>query len=94
METRPPCNSIGLYCYREKYLKAGPEAFTFNSPVQVYFPASSQSSPQGLMVMVYKPELSAWKAVTISAIDTAQKRVAIDVLSLGYFVLVKNNSFS
>lgn len=75
-----------------KYLKAGPEAFTFNSPVQVYFPASGQSSPQGLMVMVYKPELQTWKAITISAIDTAQKRVAVDVLSLGYFVLVKNNS--
>jgi len=80
------------YSVAGKYVKAGPESFTFNAPIQIYFPASSFSSPQGLMVMAYKPELQTWKIVTAAAIDTAKKRVAIDVLTLGYFVLVKSNS--
>lgn len=72
-----------------KYLKAGPEAFNFGGPIQLYFPASSQSSPQNLEVMFYSPETQTWKVVGTSAIDTAKKRIAVDVLKLGYFVLTK-----
>lgn len=74
-----------------KYLKAGPEAFNFGGPIQIYFPASSQSSPQNLEVMFYSPDTQTWKIVPVSAVDTAKKRVAIDVLKLGYFVLTKKN---
>jgi len=80
------------YTIVSKYLKAGPESFTFNAPIQIYFPASSQSSPQGLMVMNYRPETQSWKIITVAAIDTANKKVAVDVLTLGYYVLVKSNA--
>jgi hypothetical protein len=75
-----------------KYLKAGPESFTFNSPVRIYFPASSQSSPQNLTVMYYAPDLQTWKIVPTSAIDTVNKRIGIDVLTLGYFVLTRSTA--
>jgi hypothetical protein len=75
-----------------KYLKAGPESFYFNAPITIYFPASSQPSPQNLAVMYYAPETQSWKIVNVGVIDTAGKRVGIDVLSLGYYVLVKRNA--
>ena len=80
------------YTIVSKYLKAGPESFTFNAPIQIYFPAASQPSPQGLMVLNYRPETSSWKIITVAALDTVNKKVAIDVLTLGYYVLVKSNN--
>lgn len=88
MESGLPSIPAG-YTVIGKYLKAGPESFTFNSPVRIFFPASSQSSPQNLTVMYYAPDLQTWKIVPTSAIDTAKKRIGIDVLTLGYFVLTK-----
>lgn len=75
-----------------KYLKAGPESFTFNSPIRIYFPASSQTTPQNLTVMFYAPDLQTWKIIPTSALDTANKRIGIDVLTLGYFVLTKSTT--
>lgn len=75
-----------------KYLKAGPEAFNFGGPIQLYFPASSQSSPQNLEVMYYSPDTQTWKIVPTSAVDTAKKRIAVDMLKLGYFVLTKKST--
>lgn len=75
-----------------KYLKAGPEAFIFNLPVQIFFPASGESSPQNLTVFRYSVNTQEWKIVPASAIDTAGKRIGIDVLELGYFVLTKSTS--
>ncbi|HMS32687.1 MAG TPA: hypothetical protein PKC91_01240 [Ignavibacteria bacterium] len=75
-----------------KYLKAGPEAFYFNLPVQIFFPASGESSPNGLVVFYFSQNSQDWKIVPVSAIDTAGKRVGIDVLELGYFVLAKKLS--
>lgn len=77
-----------------KYLKAGPEAFSFERPIQILFPASGESSPQGLTVLNYSPDTQSWKIVPTSTIDTINKRIGIDVLTLGYFVLTKNNSMS
>ena len=77
-----------------KYLKAGPESFFFNAPVKIFFPASSQSSPQGLTVLCYKADVNAWKIVPPGTIDSANKRVGIDALSLGYYVLVKSTTVS
>ena len=77
------------YSIISKYLKAGPEAFYFNLPVQIYLPASGESSPQNLIVFKYSPNNQEWKIVTTSAIDTAGKRIGIDILELGYFVLAK-----
>jgi len=75
-----------------KYLKAGPEAFNFGGPIQLYFPASGQASPQGLEVMYYSPDIQTWKVVPTSVVDTAKKRIGIDMLKLGYFVLTKKNT--
>ncbi len=75
-----------------KYLKAGPESFTFNSPVRIYFPAASQPTPQNLTVFYYSPSLQTWKIIPTSALDTVKKRIGIDVLTLGYFVLTKSTS--
>ncbi|MBS1493766.1 MAG: hypothetical protein JST55_09650 [Bacteroidetes bacterium] len=74
-----------------KYLKAGPESFTFNSPIRIYFPAASQSTPQNLTVFYYSPSLQTWKIIPTSALDTVKKRIGIDVLTLGYFVLTKSS---
>lgn len=74
-----------------KYLKAGPEQFTFNSNIQIYFPAGSQPSPQNLVVLKYADDTQEWKMVTTSAIDTANKKIGIDALTLGYYVLAKQN---
>ena len=75
-----------------KYLKAGPEAFNFGGPIQLYFPASGQSSPQNLEVMYYSPDIQQWKIVPTSAVDTAKKRIGVDMLKLGYFVLTKKST--
>jgi hypothetical protein len=74
-----------------KYLKAGPEAFNFNSPIQLFFPAVSQPSPQDLAVLQYSDATQDWRIVSTSDIDTVGRKIGIDLLSLGYFVLVKQN---
>lgn len=74
-----------------KYLKAGPESFNFNSPIQLFFPAGSQNSPQDLAVLQYSDATQDWRIVSTSDIDTAGKKIGVDLLSLGYFVLVKQN---
>lgn len=76
-----------------KYLKAGPESFIFSSPVQLFFPASSQPSPQDLTVLRYSESTGDWRIVAASAIDTAQKKIGVDLLELGYFVLAKHNVY-
>lgn len=80
------------YSAISKFLKAGPEAFYFNIPVQIFFPASNESSPQNLVIFNYSANSQQWKIVSTSAIDTAGKRIGIDVLELGYFVLTKKLS--
>lgn len=75
-----------------KYLKAGPESFNFAGAIGLFFPAESQPSPQDLVVMQYSAELQQWKIVPVSAIDTANKKVGIGALKLGYYVLTKRNS--
>ncbi|MBS1519083.1 MAG: hypothetical protein JSS91_13435 [Bacteroidetes bacterium] len=80
------------YSVISKFLKAGPEAFYFNVPVQVFFPAPSESSPQNLVVFRYSPNTMEWKIALTSAIDTSDKKIGIDVLELGYFVLAKKQS--
>lgn len=74
-----------------KYLKAGPEAFNFAGTIQLFFPAESQPNPQNLTVLEYLPDTQEWKIVPTSAIDTANKKIGVDVLKLGYFVLAKHN---
>ncbi len=74
-----------------KYLKAGPEGFNFNTPIQLFFPAGSQPSPQDLAVLQYSDVTQDWRIVATSDIDTAGKKIGVDLLSLGYFVLVKQN---
>jgi hypothetical protein len=74
-----------------KYLKAGPESFNFNSPVQLFFPAGSQSSPQDLAVLQYSDATQDWRIIPTSDIDTAGKKIGVDLLSLGYYVLVRQN---
>lgn len=77
-----------------KYLTTGPQAFNFAGPVQLYFPASGESSPQNLVVLSYSQTTNEWKIVPTSAIDTAGKRIGVDVLELGYYVLTKRTSVS
>ncbi len=74
-----------------KYLKAGPESFNFNSPIQLFFPAGSQSSPQDLAVLQYSDATQDWRIVSTADIDTAGRKIGVDLLSLGYFVLAKQN---
>lgn len=73
-----------------KYLKAGPELFNFYSPVSIFFPASSQSIPQNLVVLQYT-EGEGWRMIPTSALDTVNRKVGADLLNLGYFVLAKQN---
>jgi len=91
MESGIPAIPSG-YSVIGKFLKAGPESFVFNIPVQVYFPAANESSPQNLVVFNYSPDLQSWKIVSSSAIDTAGRRIGVDVLQLGYFVLTKKTT--
>lgn len=72
-----------------KYLKAGPESFYFNIPIQIFFPAAGEPSPQNLVVMFYRPNEQNWKIILPSDIDTAGRRIGIDVFEMGYFVLTK-----
>lgn len=77
-----------------KYLTTGPQAFNFAGPIQLYFPASGEPSPQNLVVLSYSGTSNEWKIVPTSAIDTAGKRIGVDVLELGYYVLTKRTSVS
>ena len=73
------------------YLKAGPEAFIFAGPLQLFFPASTQQTPQDLVVLSYSDSTNDWRIIPTSALDTANKKIGVDLLKLGYFVLVKQN---
>ncbi len=79
------------YSVISKYLKAGPESFSFNTPLQLFFPAGSEPSPQDLAVLQYSDATQDWRIIPTSAIDTAGKKIGVDLLSLGYYVLVKQN---
>lgn len=80
------------YTVISKYLKAGPEQFNFYSPVTIFFPASSQSSPQNLTVLQYT-EAAGWRMIPTSALDTANRKIGVDLFTLGYFVLVRQNVY-
>lgn len=73
------------------YLKAGPEAFNFAGTLQLFFPASSQPTPQDLTVLGYSPDTQQWTIIPTSALDTANRKVGVDLLRLGYFVLARHN---
>jgi hypothetical protein len=74
-----------------KYVKFGPDGFIFAHPIKMYFPASSESSPELLVVMRYYPEQNQWLRVNTSLIDTVNKIISTDGDGprLGYFALVK-----
>lgn len=78
-----------------KFLQAGPENFVFNSTIRVYLPPGSESSPTNLNVMGYFPDENGWKLIpSNSGTDSAtgSHYMAVDVLKLGYFVIVKSTS--
>ncbi|RPI19629.1 MAG: hypothetical protein EHM58_01095 [Ignavibacteriae bacterium] len=70
-----------------KFITVGPDAFTFNSTVRISLPAGNEASPGPLRVLSYFPGTNDWRIVSTSWVDTANKRIAVDVLKLGYFVL-------
>lgn len=74
-----------------KYVKFGPDGFNFTYPVKMTFPASSESSPELLVVMRYYPESNQWLRVNTSIVDTINKTISTngDGPRLGYFALVK-----
>ncbi|MCX6165454.1 MAG: hypothetical protein NTU73_11460 [Ignavibacteriae bacterium] len=74
-----------------KYVKFGPDGFIFSHPIKMSFPASTESSPELLVVMRYYPESNQWLRVNTSKIDTVNKIISTDGDGprLGYFALVK-----
>ncbi len=79
-----------------KVLQAGPENFVFASTIRVYMPAGSESSSTGLSIMGYFPEENGWKIIPSNIrtdSTTGAHYLVVDVLKLGYFVMV-SGSFS
>jgi len=72
-----------------KYVKIGPDGFVFRYPVNCVFPAGSESSASGLGIARYYPDLSTWKIVPLSSVDSINKKLGINTLSLGYFAVVR-----
>lgn len=84
-----------------KFVKFGPDGFIFSHPIKMSFPASTEQSPELLVVMRYYPDQNQWLRVNTSHIDTVNKIISTDGDGprLGYFVLVKapavpNNNLS
>jgi hypothetical protein len=79
------------------FVKVGPEQFVFEMTLRIYLPAGAESSPTGLAVMGYFPETNEWKIVPSSNFtdnSSGAHYLNIDVLQLGYFVLVKSTNVS
>lgn len=75
-----------------KYLQAGPDNFVFSSTIRVYLPCS-ESSPSNLHVMGYFPDENGWKIIPSNAVtESGTHYLAVDVLKLGYFVIVKSTT--
>lgn len=77
------------------FVKVGPEQFIFNMTIRIYLPAGSESSPAGLVVMGYYPETNEWKIVPTNIGTNPSNNshyLYIDVLKLGYFVLLKSTT--
>jgi len=72
-----------------KYVKLGPDGFNFNLPIKVNFPASSEPGPQKLVVMVYSTTNNNWYRVPNGSVDTVNKKIGVDLLTLGYFALTR-----
>jgi hypothetical protein len=80
-----------------KYVKFGPDGFTFKYPVKMSFPGGNESSPEKLVIMRYYPDRNQWFRVNTSTVDSVNKIISTDgdSLRLGYFALVKSTtSFS
>lgn len=77
-----------------KYVKFGPDGFTFSQPIKMTFSASGESSPENLVIMRYYPDRNQWFRVNTSAIDTVNKTISTngDSLKLGYFALTKTST--
>lgn len=75
-----------------KFLNAGPDNFNFNGPVRVTFSAGAESSPSNLNVLGYFPATNDWRIIPSYVVDPNNKTMAVDVLNLGWFVLVKSTS--
>lgn len=77
------------------FLQAGPDNFIFASTIKVFLPAGSESSPTNLSVMTYVPADNKWEIISSnSGTDSVSGKhyMMVDVLQLGYFVIVKNTS--
>lgn len=75
-----------------KYVRVGPEGFTFNLPVKIGLPGGNASSAAKLYVLEYFPSTNDWRIIPGSSLDSVRKQVLIDVLQLGYFVLAQKSS--
>ena len=80
------------YVQAGSFLNAGPENFNFNAPVRVTFSAGSEPSPSNLNVLGYFPATNDWRIIPSYVVDPNNKTLAVDVLNLGWFVLVKSTS--
>lgn len=67
----------------------GPSSFLFTEPLQIYLPAGSEATPEGLSIAWYSDAQNQWILLPINDIDATGKRLGVSVFELGYFAVVK-----
>jgi hypothetical protein len=67
----------------------GPSKFVFNGPVQIFLPASGESSPYKLVIIWYDDVNKEWSLLPVNTVDAVNKRIGASVFELGYFAVVK-----
>jgi hypothetical protein len=67
----------------------GPANFVFAEPLQIYLPAGSESTPEGLSIAWYNDSNKEWVLLPINDVDEVGKRLGTSVMELGYFAVVK-----
>ncbi len=83
--------TLGNLLPGSQFIKITPDNAFLNHPVHIKFPAINESNPEGLCILHYYEDSSKWKRVPLSEFDS-KKKIGIDVLKLGYFVLVYSNN--
>ncbi len=73
-------------------VKYGPESFNFRWPVKVSLPYPEGEDPADLHLVYFDPIEENWRAIPTSYVETDDRKISADKLTLGIFGLAKFTS--
>lgn len=87
----PPSALPAGYTLKGDIVKFGPDGFTFSWPVRIWLPGSTVTDLSNAHIIHYNAESSEWEIIPISSLDSTNKLIGADVITLGYYAVVSTS---